>query len=340
MTVSLPAHFESIAQRAVYGLRAALTPVGGTDAQRALHTKLEALLDALYAEPSLAGLPVAPDEAYDWYVCNNQRPELNKLYFDVYAKLNGFYRFLYAAAQAGEPDGGALRIPKTVLKDRKAAYKPAYAPALAQAGIPVSANRESVTLAFGTAEVAAAFRELGERSLFDFARCSFDGGFSDLPPRIDAICGLDGLLPELDARLRAEGCRVELRACFSGTAIGYDIVYLTSEQNTGFKITFNNRKKELWRFGLLSGVGEKAMLEDFERLDPALQALFLRICRPCSGCGGCTKSGKNARFTVTVQANGTSHALCPQFPQHEWQKPDRALADTLCLYLRTQLRYI
>lgn len=148
------------------------------------------------------------------------------------------------------------------------------------------------------------------------------------------------LLPELDARLRAEGCRVELRACFSGTAIGYDIVYLTSEQNTGFKITFNNRKKELWRFGLLSGVGEKAMLEDFERLDPALQALFLRICRPCSGCGGCTKSGKNARFTVTVQANGTSHALCPQFPQHEWQKPDRALADTLCLYLRTQLRYI
>ena len=48
MTVSLPAHFESIAQRAVYGLRAALTPVGGTDAQRALHTKLEALLDALY----------------------------------------------------------------------------------------------------------------------------------------------------------------------------------------------------------------------------------------------------------------------------------------------------
>lgn len=168
-----------------------------------------------------------------------------------------------------------------------------------------------MTLAFGTAEVAAAFRELGERSLFDFARCSFDGGFSDLPPRIDAICGLDGLLPELDARLRAEGCRVELRACFSGTAIGYDIVYLTSEQNTGFKITFNNRKKELWRFGLLSGVGEKAMLEDFERLDPALQALFLRICRPCSGCGGCTKSGKNARFTVTVQANGTSHALCP-----------------------------
>ena len=83
----------------------------------------------------------------------------------------------------------------------------------------------------------------------------------------------------------------------------------------------DSRKKELWRFGLLSGVGEKAMLEDFERLDPALQALFLRICRPCSGCGGCTKSGKNARFTVTVQANGTSHALCPQFPQHEWQKP-------------------
>ena len=81
------------------------------------------------------------------------------------------------------------------------------------------------------------------------------------------------------------------------------------------------------------------MLENFERLPQIVQQHMIDICRPCNGCMGCTKGGKNKPFTVTVEYQGKTISLCPQFPCHEWEFLTPQLVERLEAYLEEQVRY-
>lgn len=104
----------------------------------------------------------------------------------------------------------------------------------------------------------------------------------------------------------------------------------------GFKISFIMRIQGLFVFGTMNGRGEKAMLEQIDKLSPKMQEYFLSICRKCTYCCGCIKGAVKKPFTVTIVQEGVKTELCPMFPRHDWEQLDNKLIDVLFEYHKLQ----
>ncbi len=339
--------FDNISQRVLWSFNFMFSDfapissnIASESAQKDLHTLFANIIDTLYQDPTLLELPTTPDQAFDWHVCNNQIPELNDIFMEIYDKLYTFYKFLLIAGLAGKADGSTLTIDKPKLKEHKAAYKKPFAAFFQKLGITCTAIKNDITLQFQSAELLNALHLLSQTDdLFAFACCSFNGSYDHLLQRIDDLYDYNGFLLETAQTYLRKGFAQSISIYFGKTGLGLDIKFTIGSKDTGFKIVFNGRKKDLFRFGTMSGVGEKAMLEDFASLDPLLQKHFIKICRPCNSCLACTKGGKSKQFTANANYNGSQYQLCPQFPQHEWERLDQELADTLFTYLETQQKY-
>ena len=339
MNIKSEITFDTVACRIVYGLKL-ICPDNALPVFRQL-------IDKLYEQPALLGLSEHVDEAWEWHMVNNTNPELDKVYQSVYKTLYEFYKFLYFSALHGEISGDYLQISIAKLKEYKSAFKPQYQALLSEVGIEAAKDKTDVTVTADN-ELLKSLNLLAQRVptnvnkwtpfvLANFVCCSFDGDFSYLIERTDALCGLDGLLFELRDRCLAEGYEQEFGVGVSSTSIDYNIIF--KNKIGGFGIGYRSRKYQQFFFGTINGIGEKAMLEDFENLDGDLKEHFIGICRTCNSCMGCTKSGKNKAFTVCVTYGGKEYSLCPQFPRHGWDTLDRELIDVLFKYHVAQEKY-
>ena len=155
--------------------------------------------------------------------------------------------------------------------------------------------------------------------------------------RVDALLGLNGVLPALRQTCESLGYVSNVRALLTRTDFSFNVELRRGVG--GFLLVFSPRKAVKAGFGTLNGVGEKAMLEDFDNLPPDMKDYFLTICKPCNGCLECTKKGRNKPFTVCVSHNGRQYVLCPLFPRHLWEAPDPQLVRRLMTYHELQERY-
>lgn len=344
MNLTRNGSFPTITHRVLWGLHFVLSDKGcrADESKQAAHDFLQKIIDLLGENPALLSLPEDEDQSYPWLICNNQLPELNAVYLDIFSKLNNFYQFLYVAFAVGAGDNGTLTVAKAALKAQKAAYKDFYDKLLAKAGITASADKTAVTLRCENVELAKGLQALagGEGStLSAFIRCAFAPDDGEMLSRVEELYGYQGLLTAFVEKLNSLGYSGGFNDSFGRTAHCFSYKYCLPGTDVGFKIEYNARKTQQFAFGTLSGVGEKKMLEDFDNLPQAVQKHFIDICRPCSRCGGCTKGGKNKYFTVDVRYEGNVYSLCPQFPCHEWASFTPELADTLLVYLETQRKY-
>lgn len=357
--------FESISKRVLFAFRLSFSEFSpaesetvSPESQRMLYDILNDIQNNLYNNPYLLALPADPDDSYPWYLCNNQRPELSAVYTTVFKTLYDFYLFLYTMSRDGELSENNISITKQQLKAKKASYKNTYEDVLNTVGIDVTVSKEGVTLSHMNGnDVFAAFKLLGNRcsrtlfeipeawrdsaslqsNLFFFAACCYKCEALYILNRIDELYGMNGLLLRLKASCEEEGYTFAIRTVIAQNEIGMsiDMKYGIG----GFQIVYNARKTQKVGFGTLNGIGEKAMLEDFNNLDHDMQDHFISICRSCNGCLGCTKGGKNKLFTVKVVYKGENYNLCPMFPNHTWETMDEALVDRLMKYHELQLKY-
>lgn len=347
--------FSNLAQRALYGNLLAFSdaPTGGSEA--ALHTAFGNMWRALYDHPALLGLPEYADESSPWGVLNNQNKELDDKYKAVFKGIYEFWKFLQAMALTGAPVDDGLFAEKDALKAEKAVYRLAFTPLLEKGGFSARRDKAGVTLSHPDAGVISAMQSLAKsarervsdvkllwyvnsRSLNDFMRCAFDGSWEYIIDRIDDAQQLGGALKALRTECVSRGYALSMHAeCGMAGTSGFGIDFMRGVG--GFHITYNPRKTQMFAFGTKNGIGEKKMLENFSSLEPDMQRYFVDICRECTGCMGCTKGGKAKPFTVNVAFDGTKHALCPQFPKHEWESLTPELSDILFRYHELQEKY-
>ncbi len=344
--------FDSVAQRVLYGFNfiySDFDPIGSDlaaeEEQKRLHNLMGQILDKLYENPHLLNLPDAPDEAYEWYMVNNQKPALSAVFLSIYKSLYEFYKFLYITALHGEINGGSLSISNEVLKTNKAVYKPIYKTLLNEVGVEAVKDKSRVSI---YAEILTPLKLLATKvptninkwtpyELADFCRCSFSGNKDYLLHRTESVNGLNGLLTNLKSKCYEKGYNYEAKLHFAATDLSLTLCFVN--EVGGFQIGYNSRKYWQFSFGTMNGIGEKAMLEDFDQLDDEMKQHFISICRPCSGCLVCTKSGKNKIFTVHVKYIGKDYKLCPSFPCHEWETLNSGLIEILFKYHDLQIRY-
>ncbi len=345
-----PQQFQTVAHRVLWGYRfpfSDFAPIesekASYDAQKAVHTALEQILSALETDPSLLELPTDADRAYEWYVCNNRIPELNEIYLKCCKKLSDFYYFLFYAANRGQRSANQLVVSKAALKEEKTGYKPAYATLLAKANIGCRTTKVDVILTSDVDGLFEAFHLLADKTRKNpvgyFARGVFGSSNDYLLQRLDDLFDYQGLLLQTVQRFKDKGYTTSWEINYQGTYNPFQFRCESAVKDVGFKIDYNCRKKWIFCFGTLSGIGEKSMLENFEHLPQIVQQHMIDICRPCNGCMGCTKGGKNKPFTVTVEYQGKTISLCPQFPCHEWEFLTPQLVERLEAYLEEQVRY-
>ncbi len=79
--------FDNISQRVLFAYKVAFSdfqPVESGEisvaSQKQLHILMRELQNKLYSAPELLDLPTDEDRAFPSWACNNQLPELNKIY--------------------------------------------------------------------------------------------------------------------------------------------------------------------------------------------------------------------------------------------------------------------
>ena len=353
--------FETISKRALYGLRLVYSDFQQTESnivsvqnQKKLHEIMGLLIEKLHKNPVILNLPDNKDEAYQAWEVNNMKPELDKVYQTIFKNLFEFYKFLYMSALHGKIDEvplapriGCLSISSAELKANKVAFKPVYKTLLNEVGIEISSDKAVVSINADEG-VLQSLKLLAEKVpvnvnkwtsfvLSNFACCSFTGDFSYLLQRTDIANNLDGLTFVLQKEAIDKDYTQSIECKMTATSIDFTISFKNGVG--GFQIGYNPRKYKPFYFGTANGIGEKAMLEDFDNLDEDLKEHFVSICRPCNGCLGCTKSGNNKTFTTTVIHNAKEYKLCPCFPCHSWDTMDRRLIDLLFKYHDAQNIY-
>jgi len=354
MVIKQETAFETVSQRVIYGLNLAYSefrPVESTTAneqsQKKLHELMGLMIDKLYKDPGLLGLTSHRDEAYQSYEVNNMKPELDKVFQSVFKGLYEFYKFLYIAVLHGKIKPHCLSIDNVVLKENKAAYKLQYKMLFDEVGIETVKSKSSVSIAADdgllqslkllAGKVPVNINKWTPYVLANFACCSFTNDFCYLLQRTDSVCGLNGLLSELQKRCLEEGYVQSTGCAITATGLEYSISF--KNKIGGFAIGYHSRKEQQFSFGTINGIGEKAMLEDFENLDKDLQEHFVGVCKSCNRCLICTKGGKNEVFAVNVTHGGKKYNLCPSFPRHGWDTMDRKLMEVLFKYHAAQERY-
>ena len=156
--------------------------------------------------------------------------------------------------------------------------------------------------------------------------------------RIDKLYDYRGMLTETVEWFRNKG--YEISVCFNIEKRAVDFsIKCSASDNVCFMCGYNVRKKQMFFFGTGSGIGEKAMLADFNNLPPIVQRHMIDICRPCTYCMECTKGGRNQPFTVNLDYQGTEYIVCPRFPNHEWEFLTPELVERLEAYLDALILY-
>lgn len=119
-------NFSNISQRIIYGFNFSFSEfhpinsqIANETAQKELHLIMQKLIEILYHNPALINLSVDKDESYEWLVCGNQFPELQKKYQSICKALYNFYRLLFISALYGEIFNNKLIIQKDKLKLKK-----------------------------------------------------------------------------------------------------------------------------------------------------------------------------------------------------------------------------
>jgi hypothetical protein len=355
MTIKPIKNFDTIAQRIIYGLNfmySEFVPVESAtvseQAQQKLHALMAQMIDTLYETPKLLNLADNTDEAYEWYVTNNSNPELDGIYKSIFKCLVDFYKFLYISFLHGEANNGSLSINNKVLSGGKANYKSHYKTLLNEIRIDVDKGKTEIIFNAEN-DIIQSMKLLAENTpvnvnpwtsyaLINFACCSFTGNFDFLLSRVDTVTGLNGLLSEIQNKCLVNNYTKGIKCTFG--ASGFDFTITFRNKVGGFVIGYNPRKYWQFYFGSLNSIGVKAMLEDFENLDPDLRKHFINTCKPCHGCLGCTKGGKNKIFATKVIYDSKEYNLCnDNYARHDWETIDHDLAAVLFTYHTAQEIY-
>lgn len=354
MIIKQISSFDTISKRVIYGLNLIYSEFELIESknvseqnQKKLHDLMGLMIDRLYENPEILNLTAHKDEAYQSYEINNMKPELDKIFQSIFKELYEFYKFLYVTALHGEINLNCMTISSEDLKKNKTAYKSQYKTLLNEVGIEVIKDKTDVSVSADNG-LLQSLKLLAEKVpvninkwtpyvLANFACCSFTNNFNYLLSRTDRVCGLNGLLLQLQKRCLEEGYVPSVECSITATSLGYNIIF--RNKIGGFLFCFLVRKYQQFSFGTLNGIGEKAMIEDFENLGTDLQAHFISICRVCTHCLACTKGGKNKVFAINVVYGGKEYNLCPSFPQHSWDTIDNRLTDVLFKYHAAQNQY-
>ncbi|HOU16173.1 MAG TPA: hypothetical protein PKZ84_23975 [Anaerolineae bacterium] len=353
--------FDNLAQRVVNGWIATMPdfvpvssiPVSET-AQRQFSAFLRGVAQTVQNHPEYLGLPIQPDDAYEFGELQNRRPELIDTMKRMKRKVDDFVTLLLKMGVAGVVEGQTLRVPKAdvnlnaTLRARLAHFGLTAEAGKTETDITCDAFPEMfpawVWLAADAVRTAPSAGPAHVPPV-RFSRCLYSESYpytKDILFRLADDC--PGL-PALVDFLEKEGYTL---VCNRDNQINVDWVKSYGKADEPLKGWWGERthgglafeydwiRKNPLLFGLR--IPEfKTLLQHFDAMPEQVKAFVVQHTKHCDTCGYCTqtdKTGKRPRAFMTVEYNG-QHALCTMFPGfgYTWQNLDETVAADIQAFL-------
>jgi hypothetical protein len=346
--------FRSLAQRIANGWVETIpnfVPVSSIPvpeaSQQQFHAFLRGVGGAVRDHPDWLGLPIQPDDGYEYRELQNHRPELIKAMRKTKGKLDNFVTLLLQVGLCGVVDGQRLHIRKddmNLTANTRAR--------LARFGLTLEAGKTE------TAITCDAFPEMFPAWIWiavEAARTAPTTGKKNVPPIRFSRCLYSETHPyarDLLIRLACDSTGLPVLADFLEKE-GYALVCNRDNEITvdwvksygkadeplkaswaerthgGLSIEYDWIRKSPLLFALR--IPEfKTLVQHFDTMPNQTQDFMVRHTKHCDNCGYCTqtdKTGKRKPAFLTVEHNGR-HDLCLMFPGfgYTWQKLDDSLA--------------
>lgn len=343
--------FDSIAQRILYGLVFSYSDDSFIEnaSEVEWYNIMKHMLFRVYEDPSLLGLPVDLDDSFRLHQCNNEKPELIKIYKKSMKVITNFYKFLYYTGLYGVIENDVLTIDRSVFNEYKVVIKDSFLELLGAEGIVYNKSKESISFESVSviawkllSETVTSFDDNMTRAfdvkLFKFACCVFSNDLSYWIRKVEKLNDLEsGFFKKYEKILLDKGYEKQMDIEFNHNSLIISHQYVSKV--SGFSVSYHFHRVEQFYFSVLNSIGAKAILEDFHKMKDNIKVYLMMSCRRCNGCNRCTKGGKYKRMAVDVVFNDEQISLCPDFPNKEWLSVNDVQMSTIIDYIELQNIY-
>ncbi len=322
--------FDSLAQRIIYTYKCTYPiciPIEddkvSESSQRQMHGFLHDAINRIYNNPGLLNLQEEPDDFYEVWMVNNNKPELDGKMRKTEKVLFDFYSYLYKLGECGEVKDHKLYINRNNMKFVKKRLQQ-----LEQFGL-YSERNDTSTIFYCSKypELFPAWKLLCDRKqsspkgeIVRFMYCMYEVSKYNAEHLFGNLIDDSNLIRELERYFDENG----FHKSFDEFGIHWDKEYPDKQKgNAGFSFHWKKREQMAFSFRVPNF---RIALSHFEEMNHVLQDLTYSRTKICDGCGYCTqmdKTGKRMPLTLDLKYNGKELGKCPLFPNLTWRYIDK-----------------
>ena len=322
--------FDSLAQRIIYTYKCTYPiciPIeddkASESSQRQMHGFLHDAINRIYDNPGLLNLQEEPDDFYEVWMVNNNKPELDGKMRKTEKVLFDFYSYLYKLGECGEVKDHKLYINRNNMKFVKKRLQQ-----LEQFGLYSDSNDTStIFYCRNYPELFPAWKFLCDEKqcspkgeIARFMYCMYDVSKYNAEHLFGNLIDDSTLIQELEQYFSEKG----FHKTFDEFGIHWDKEYPDKQKgNAGFSFHWKKREQMAFSFRVPNF---RIALSHFEEMNHVLKELTFSRTKICDGCGYCTqmdKTGKRRPLTLDLKYNGKELGKCPLFPNLTWRYIDK-----------------
>ncbi len=325
--------FECLGKRMIYSYLVTypvFKPVANCGAselsQRQMYDFLYETTETIYNDLSLINVADEPDDAYEWWQLNKDKPDLILKMQKIEKNVIDFFDYFIKIGTLGEAKDNALIISKADMRIQQKTKEK-----LSRFGLVCDDSRDSYTLTHSKySEIFPAWKLhcsvpkeniTHSRNMMNFLHGNFGGKQYTAVEMFSKVCNHDHVA-ELESYFLKKGytfVNEEMK-------VRYEKEY-PKKQKAYMEIYFDWRKKNQMVYNFKVPYFT-TLMKSFDSMDDELQGFIIERTKTCDGCGYCTqtdKTGKRKRLAMPLEFRGDTLVKCPLFPVIGWLMTDKTM---------------
>jgi hypothetical protein len=325
--------FDSLGKRIAYSYLAAypvFKPVENCGAselsQRQMYDFLYETIENIYNDLSLINVPDEPDDSYEWWQLNKDKPDLILKMRKIEKNFIDFFDYFIKIGKLGEAKDNALFISKADMRIPQKTKE-----RLSRFGLICEESKDSYIIShpkyneiFPAWKVHSSIPEehvTRSQNMMNFIHGRFGGKQYTAVEMFGKICNQEHVA-ELESYFLSKGYTLvndEMKVMYKKE--------YPKNQKAFMEIYFDWRKKNqmVYNFKVPHFT---ALMKSFDSMDDELQGFIVERTKNCDGCGYCIqtdKTGKRQRLALPLKFRGETLVKCPLFPVIGWLITDDAV---------------
>ncbi len=298
--------------------------------QRQMYDFLYDTINIVYNDLSIINVADEPDECYEWWQCNNVKPELILKMQKIEKNFFSFFEYFVKMGLLGEIFDKRLIISKSGMKIMQKTKDK-----LLLVGLICDESKDCYIFRHNKyEELFSAWKlhcsglkdgKIRAQDIMIFLHGIFDGKQYTASEMFGKICD-QKQITELESYFLKKG----YTAVSNEMSVIYEKEY-PKKQRAYMRIYYDWRMKNQIVF-YFKVPQFSILIKSYDKMDDELKALVFNRTKTCDGCGYCNqtdKTGKRPRLALNLEFNNQTLLKCPIFPVIAWNNTDETMINVV-----------